>query len=128
MTTFRKFFQRFAPKYLGLGSTIDNPSNPSKFTTYMSASRMSRQNRTGYLQFDSAEIENMPSKDDHPIELRPMPAGGVVEGTTTTVVGSEVEEAGTLPRDDASDQQILNNNANKGDIMYTKTFEIRYSK
>lgn len=108
---------------------IDDAPNPSKSTTYnMSASRMSRQNRTGYSQFDSAEIENMPSKDDHPIELRPMPAGGVVEGTTTTVVGSEVEEAGTLPRDDASDQQILNNNADKGEIMYTKTFEIRYSK
>ncbi|CAH0057509.1 unnamed protein product [Clonostachys solani] len=130
MTTFRKFFQRFAPKWLGLGSTIDDGSNPLKSTTYnMSASRMSRQNRTGYSQFDSAEVENMPSEDDQRIELRPIPAGGVVEGTTTTtVVGSEAEEAGPLPRDDASDQAILNNNANKGEIMYTKTFEIRYSK
>jgi hypothetical protein len=57
-----------------------------------------------------------------------MPAGSVVEGTTTTVIGSEAEEAGPLPRDDASDQAILNNNANKGEIIYTKTFEIRYSK
>ncbi|CAH0024988.1 unnamed protein product [Clonostachys rhizophaga] len=129
MTTFRKFFQRFAPKWLGLGSMIDDASNPSKSTTYnKSASRISRQNRTGYSQFDSVEIENKPSKDDHPIELRLMPVGGVVEGTTTTVVGSEVEEAGTLPRDDSSDQEILNNNANQGEIMYTKTFEIRYSK
>ncbi|KAM5374732.1 hypothetical protein ACJZ2D_006376 [Fusarium nematophilum] len=113
MPTFRKFLKKFAPRLMG--STGN--SGPSKSTSYdVSQSKMNRQQRTGYSQFDIVEMDNFEDNNG--------PKGVRVE---TTVVGSTTKadlEASRTTRDDTSEEAILDERS----IAYTRTFHVGYSK
>ncbi|KAF5022704.1 hypothetical protein F66182_5252 [Fusarium sp. NRRL 66182] len=80
MPTFRKFFKRFIPKWMGSSGR----SHPSKPATDQSLGKMHRQQHTGYTQFDMAELDNYPDIEvskDMSVQTTKSSKAGVV-GTT----------------------------------------------
>lgn len=114
MPTFRKFLKRFAPKLLGTWST----SRSKSYAYDMSASKVNRQQRTGYSQFDEVEMDGQRDRNGNPVQVQSTAAGA--GGHLATADGGV---RGTT-RDDTSEEAILDNKS----IAYTRTFQVQYSK
>ncbi|KAM6513288.1 hypothetical protein FALCPG4_015729 [Fusarium falciforme] len=116
MPTFRKFLKRFAPTLMGTAGS----SGPSKSSTYdISNSKLHRQQRAGYSQFDIIEMDNFSVNNDG--KQATMQSTGVSRGGSLTTEDREVR--GTN-RDDTSEEAILDERS----IAYTKSFQVRYGK
>ncbi|KAM0327989.1 hypothetical protein ACHAQA_005388 [Verticillium albo-atrum] len=117
MPTFRKFLKRFAPKLMG-SSGASRPSKSAKYADG-SQSKLHRQQRTGYAQFDTVEMGDLPDRKDSE------QAG--TRGTVVSVSGRPKGQEGAVGgelRDDSSEEAILDNKA----ITYSRTFQVQYSQ
>lgn len=124
MPTFRKFLKRFAPKFLGTWG-----SQPSKAPTYdLSANVMnrSRQQRTGYSQFDDVEMDRMSDKDVKDAHVRTTAIGAAVSSPTSS---SQNLETGVVTRDDSSEEAILSaHESSSKNIAFSRTFQVQYEE
>ncbi|KAF4968615.1 hypothetical protein FSARC_4039 [Fusarium sarcochroum] len=82
MPTFRKFFKRFAPKWMG----SSDRSDPSRPTTDQSDSKVQRHQHMGYTQFGITELNDYP--DAHDVENRRTPT---TESNDSGTVGNALE-------------------------------------
>ncbi|KAK7209017.1 hypothetical protein V2G26_016195 [Clonostachys chloroleuca] len=120
MPTFRKFFQKFAPKWLG--SSYGSQNHPSRGNTYkMSGSMVSRQHRTGYSQFDDAESDSLSAKELQQLSGATGKIESIVTGHVTSV---DCEAAGGSQEQNMVGKDII---VNGRGIGFTRTIAIKYS-
>ena len=123
MPTFRKFLRRFAPRLMGTdGSRTDQykygASDYARSSTYGTIqSRLRRQTRQSYAQFDALEMEDF----DRAEEVKQ----GVGLARTTVHVSSPLSNGERVAtrnsmRDEASDEGILPGTA----IECTRTVDV----
>ncbi|KAJ4258078.1 hypothetical protein NW762_008218 [Fusarium torreyae] len=107
MPTFRKFFKRFAPKWMG----SSDHSDPSRPTTDQSHSKVQRLQHTGYTQFDMTELE-----DYLDIERGQNNQTSITQSNNSGTVGSSLENI--------SEEAI----SEQGKATYITTAQLGYSQ
>lgn len=112
MPTFRKFLKRFAPKLMGT-SPSTGPSKSSALD--ISQSKLHRQQRTGYSQFDFVEMDNFSDSKDARMQSSVMGLGG-----SLTKESRGIRETN---RDDTSEEAMLDEA-----VAYTGKYHGGYSK
>jgi hypothetical protein len=107
MPTFRKFFKRFAPKWMGCSSDSGSSEPPSNDSLY----KVQRKKHTGYSQFDTCGS----------LELAAYP--DTLSRTTQITTGSICSGVMGKASDNAS-EAILQPTK----IVYTKTYSVSHSE
>jgi hypothetical protein len=107
MPTFRKFFKRFAPRWMDSSSNADCPKPPSSGSLH----KVNRKKHTGYTQFDT----------NCSLELATYP--DTVGRTTQVTTGSICSGVMGNTLDNASEEAILQHSK----IVCTKTYNVSHS-